>query len=542
MKVAHFGSFAPNSCGLFHTTKDSVLAERSVGIDSQFIDWGYAREYDQRYSRVGLSYEGVTTIAPQWAIDEADILVLHSALPKFVKDCGKPVVSAIHGRPEYSFACERLKKGSTLNLYHSFVKDPQVVLFYTYWKEHLDYWNMLLDQKVEYVPAMVDLETFRPDQKRVEFQNNGCPNILVADIWREDVTPFNVVFAAAKFIKEACPAGRLHIYGMSRPNETTALGNILNPLRERGVVGDMHGLMRNIKEVYPAADLLVTPHNIATRVVRESLASGCPIVSGLGCGYTKFQADPHDVPSFAKQIELCWDHIKEDPDGARQAARDTAERCFNLEQAGEHLLEMYKKVPLRKTLAKRKKKVKKRDYRIHTFTPYATEAEEKNIGRAYNQYMGLIPNNDWACFLDHDAMFTTTDWYHQLYEIIDANPGFSCFTAVTNRIGNVDQKFGSVDAENHDIVYHREIGVAAQSQFRTDVKDISKHQLLSGVLILVKKATWKEVGGFMEEGFLGVDNDFDRRIREKGMKTGVAKGVYLYHWYRFKDSELKPLK
>ncbi|GAG83170.1 unnamed protein product [marine sediment metagenome] len=125
LKVAHFGNFAPNSCGLFHTTKDTVLAERSVGIDSQFIDWGYAKEYSQQYSRVGLSYEGVTTIAPQWAIDKADILVLHSALPKFVKDCGKPIVSAIHGRPEYSFDCERLKKGATLNLYHNFSKDPQ---------------------------------------------------------------------------------------------------------------------------------------------------------------------------------------------------------------------------------------------------------------------------------------------------------------------------------------------------------------------------------------------------------------------------------
>jgi len=156
--------------------------------------------------------------------------------------------------------------------------------------------------------------------------------------------------------------------------------------------------------------------------------------------------------------------------------------------------------------------------------------------------MELVPKDeDWACFLDHDAMFTTSDWNRQLYEIIDANPEYSCFTAVTNRIGNTDQRFKAIDVKNHDIVYHREIGKKAQKQYRTVVKDVSDHQLMSGVLMLVQKATWKKIGGFLEQGFLGIDNDFDKRSRAYGLKTGVMKGVYLYHWYRFKDSKLKPI-
>jgi len=545
MKVAHFGNFAPSSCGMFHTTADTVLAEREVGIDSQFIDWGHAKDYKQQYSRVGLTHGSITTVAPQWAMDEADVLVLHSALPDFVKSTGKPIVIAIHGRPEYSFVLEKLKKGACLNLYHKFAKDPQVAAFFTYWKEHLDYWNMILKKPVQHVPSMVDLDKFCPQGKSTSFKNPGKPNILIADIWREDVSPFSVVFAAARFIKEKCPEGRIHLYGLSKPNETSALANILNPLKERKIVGDVRGLMTNIDEAYRIADILITPHNIATRVVREALASGCPIVAGKGSAYTSYQADPHDTVAFASEIEQCWQDLQELGLDMRQAARVVAKENFNLEQAGIVLKGIYEKVVaenIERQQIEAAKVAKKRDYRIYTFTPYTTPDEGKDVGKAYNACMKLLPNdNDWACFLDHDAMFTTLDWNHQLYEIIDANPDYSCLTAVTNRIGNPDQKFANIKSDNHDIVYHRKIGTDAQGQFRTDVKDLTTKQAISGVVILVQKKAWKEAGGFEEEGFLGIDNHFDIALRKEGMKTGLMKGIYVYHWYRFMNSELKPI-
>jgi len=542
MKIAHFGNFVPNSCGMFHTTVDTVLAEREVGIDSQFIDWGYAKDYQQQYSRVGLTYGEITTVSPQWAVDEADVLVLHSAMPPQAKASGKPIVVAVHGRPEYSFILEKMKKGSCLNLYHSFARDPQVATFFTYWTEHVAYWNMLLKKQVQFVPSMVDLGKFRPQGSAVTFKNIGQPNILIADIWREDVSPFNTMFAAAKFIQDRCPDGRIHVYGLSNPNETSAMANVLNPMKERNIIGDIHGLVRNIDEVYRIADILVTPHNISTRVVREALASGCPIVAGAGSQYTPYKADPHDIHSFVNEIERCWENLKKQGLEARREARVVAEENFNLPQAGKALKKIYEGVlENAPTLQPVSVEVKpKREYRVHTFSPYTTPEEGKNIGKAYNACMELLPNDDdWACFLDHDAMFTTQDWNHQLYEIIDANPEYSCFTAMTNRIGNPDQRFAWVDTNNHDIVYHRGLGTEAQSQFRLDVKDITKRQTLSGVVILVQKSAWKKAGGFEEEGFLGVDNHFDIAIRKEGMKTGLMKGIYVYHWYRFSEHRIE---
>ena len=56
--------------------------------------------------------------------------------------------------------------------------------------------------------------------------------------------------------------------------------------------------------------------------------------------------------------------------------------------------------------------------------------------------MSKLGDDDWACFLDHDAMFTTLDWYHQMESLIAEYPGAGCFTAMTNRVGNPAQIVG----------------------------------------------------------------------------------------------------
>jgi hypothetical protein len=56
---------------------------------------------------------------------------------------------------------------------------------------------------------------------------------------------------------------------------------------------------------------------------------------------------------------------------------------------------------------------------IHTYIPYAPSSINKNIGAVYNGFMNMISDDDWACFLDHDAMFTTLDWYKQLEDIVE---------------------------------------------------------------------------------------------------------------------------
>lgn len=146
--------------------------------------------------------------------------------------------------------------------------------------------------------------------------------------------------------------------------------------------------------------------------------------------------------------------------------------------------------------------------------------------------METIGDDDWACFLDHDAMFTTPYWYHQIEEIIRQYPDAGIFTVMTNRIGNPHQKYTEGDSEtNHDIYLHRKIGLKLQAKYGNSVSSLTNSQLISGVVIIIQKKVWKEIGGF-KSGLLGVDNDIHEKCKARGFKVLLMKGVYVYHWYR----------
>jgi hypothetical protein len=174
---------------------------------------------------------------------------------------------------------------------------------------------------------------------------------------------------------------------------------------------------------------------------------------------------------------------------------------------------------------------------IHTYITYAPSYVDKNIGWAYNNFMKMVPDDDWVCFLDHDAMFTTGDWYKQLEEIVsiaEKTPDnkIGLLTSLTNRIGNEEQiifKKDSEEAKNHDMYFHRKWGRSQQKYHRTSLQKAKN--LISGVVMLFPKKVWLKTNGF-KDGFLGVDNDFDQQVRRAGYSTYIMKGVYTYHWYR----------
>jgi len=170
---------------------------------------------------------------------------------------------------------------------------------------------------------------------------------------------------------------------------------------------------------------------------------------------------------------------------------------------------------------------------ILTCIPYS---EQKDLGRAYNDHMELLPNDDdWCLFLDHDAKFTTRSWYPQIQHIINKNPECGCFVAMTNRIGCEWQKYPWVSEDDHDQRYHHVIGRQIQDNdfdIVEDVSNVEKGKVLGGVLILLQKSLWKKIGGFVEGKILGVDNDLHWRLMKKKEKVYLMKGVYVYHFYR----------
>jgi GT2 family glycosyltransferase len=162
---------------------------------------------------------------------------------------------------------------------------------------------------------------------------------------------------------------------------------------------------------------------------------------------------------------------------------------------------------------------------------------EKNIGVSYNNSMKIIGTQDWACFLDGDAVHTTTFFGSRIEQVIENNPQYSLFTCYTNRVNCPYQIAPNVDRKSNDQLYHRNFGEDIWNKYKTDVLDITNNQLLSGVLILINKKTWESVGGFKEENMLSVDNDIHKKIQRSGGKVGLMKGIYVQHWYRNDNSK-----
>lgn len=168
---------------------------------------------------------------------------------------------------------------------------------------------------------------------------------------------------------------------------------------------------------------------------------------------------------------------------------------------------------------------------IYYFTPYSLE---KDLGKCYNDMMELLPNDDdYACFTDGDAMFTSHDFGHQIQRYTEVYPDCPLFTAMTNRVGTDYQCVKDAWDENN-ISYHWKFGTALRkSPTKTAIEDITLSTPISGVLILIRKKEWKEVGGFQSgKGMLGIDNSIHYKMRDAGYPIYLMKGVYILHYYR----------
>lgn len=334
IKIAHFAAFAPNKTGQYATVKDLIKAERMVGIDAQFVAT-FIDKHKMAKSAGGKKDGWLKTIEPDWAL-KADILMRHSCIPPKYANAGIPIIMALHGRPESSFMIEYTGVMKCYQLIKDITEDPRYKAWINFWREHRFQHSFKVPKdKIYYVPAMVDLDEYNPEGVKAGFGRfSGSPNIIVADMWRHDLTPYNMLYAAAKFKKNCAPDTKVQVFGVPMKKAES----VLQILRKANVLGNILQRANPMANIYRAGDILITPHNIATRVVRESLGCGLPIVAGSANPYTKFRADPRDINAFAKQIERCWKHIKGIPEETKKKARAIAEKEFNLEQAGKAAL------------------------------------------------------------------------------------------------------------------------------------------------------------------------------------------------------------
>lgn len=173
---------------------------------------------------------------------------------------------------------------------------------------------------------------------------------------------------------------------------------------------------------------------------------------------------------------------------------------------------------------------------IYYSIPYSTE---RNLGEYYNSFMENLPNDtDFACFVDGDTIFTTSNFGTQIASAVERYPDCRFFTCYTNRIGFKQQIHPLVDQNTNDMEYHRNFGRLLQDNHWDECDELptsDRNSLISGMFLLIRKDLWREVGGF-KSGMLSVDNDFHQKCIDKNEKLLLLKGVYIYHWYRWPNA------
>ena len=93
--------------------------------------------------------------------------------------------------------------------------------------------------------------------------------------------------------------------------------------------------IKGLEKYYRGADILITPNIIATRVVREALASGVSIVAPHGARYAQFHGEPRDIKEFGEAIENCWTKRLAGGDSYRHKLSKMAEDEFGMERVGQ---------------------------------------------------------------------------------------------------------------------------------------------------------------------------------------------------------------
>jgi len=168
---------------------------------------------------------------------------------------------------------------------------------------------------------------------------------------------------------------------------------------------------------------------------------------------------------------------------------------------------------------------------IYYFTPYSIK---KNLGKAYNQHMALLPNDDdWGVLMDGDIMFMTFDWGHQIEKAIEDNPDAGIISCYTNRISKRKAQLDEIDSS--DILVHHIHAKQLDDKFRGTYKKIS--QMISGFLMIIKKKTWKDAGKFpeWENHILDLDGAISIRVRKLKKPIILMRGMYVFHYYRMAE-------
>jgi glycosyltransferase involved in cell wall biosynthesis len=319
MRVVHAAIATPNRCGLYETTRELVAAERALGVNA----WIYDPDPVEQYFPGG-NDRGVPISRDSDLALEADIIISHSGHDNTpLQHSDQPVIHVAHGRPLSTFMGERGGKAPGLTYQTQRRHKDRFRAAVTFWPEYEPYLrNIWAPKPVHTLPPSVDLDYWRPGSSDYDFHGRrGGYNVVMLDPWsREDSSPYHCIHAFVLF-RKIMPDARLHM--LAWDGNKRGLGGLTNLLGDGG--GMVTRWATNVREILHSADMVITPHRIYTRSIREAMACGLQVVSGRDC-------HPEDIEAFAMKMVS----RRERPEPTRKMA----EALFDPRNTGRSMLDL----------------------------------------------------------------------------------------------------------------------------------------------------------------------------------------------------------
>ncbi len=344
MKIIHFAPFAPNACGLYEAARDMIVADRLAGHQSDIVDVGTTVNNEYIPGEAGKIDERgrdrLESVDPIHT-ESADILVAHTGVPDaWLAFCQAPLVWVMHGRPQACFGPEQFGKYNSYSLISSLAVKPRVKVMLSFWPYHQQFWNVVVpEEKLVVLDApVVDGRRFSPKGYTHDFAElGGETNIVLADSTREDVDLYEVAHGALEFCKRQSGV-KFHFYGM---DPAAGCWNfITNQLRMLGGLGEMWARRSNMEEIYRAADLVLSPHRITTRVIAEALCCETPVVAASGLEHATWTCNVSNPGAVAdvlvEAVDLCTS--KEVRESVREMKKN-----FSFDQFNAAMTQVYEK-------------------------------------------------------------------------------------------------------------------------------------------------------------------------------------------------------
>lgn len=156
----------------------------------------------------------------------------------------------------------------------------------------------------------------------------------------------------------------------------------------------------------------------------------------------------------------------------------------------------------------------------------------KLLGKACNRMFKTV--EDWGLIVDWDIFLLNVNWYDLcLNAISKVGPDVGLISCLTNRIACPLQIFASEISNSDDIAKHMLLSRTIQENNYGKLEDVTSSSLqLSGFLFLTRRKVWDAVGGVPDELFLGMDNEYHKRVKNAGYKIYVMHDLYVFHNYK----------